>query len=146
MSDIVWAINPQKDHLHDLAQRMRRHASEVFPASEIQFSFHAQDESKDLTLGADLRRQVFLIFKESVNNIVRHSGCDRAEVNLSVEGPRLVLEVTDNGRGFDASNGSGGNGLQSMRRRAASLGGEFHLTSRNGTTITLRVPYGSPRL
>ncbi len=145
MSDIVWAINPQKDHLRDLAQRMRRHASEVFPASDIQFTFQAEDAGKDISLGADLRRQVFLIFKESVNNIIRHSGCDRAGIHLSVEGPRLVLEVTDNGHGFDVGNGRGGNGLVSMRRRAASLGAEFHLTSRNGTTITIRVPHGSPR-
>lgn len=146
MSDIVWAINPQKDHLHDLAQRMRRHASEVFPASGIQFTFHAAEASRDLSLGADLRRQIFLIFKESVNNIVRHSRCERAEIDLRVEGSTIVLSVKDNGIGFDDSNGIGGNGLASMRRRTASLGGEFHLSSRHGTTLTVRLPHGGNRL
>ena len=82
MSDIVWAIDPRKDHLSDLTQRMRRFSSDVFTARQIAFEFHAPDAARDIELGADVRRQVFLIFKESVNNIVRHSNCTRAAVDV----------------------------------------------------------------
>lgn len=143
MSDIVWAINPQRDHLRDLARRMRRFASETFPARDIEFSFHSPGLEHDVKLGADVRRQVFLIFKESVNNIVRHSGCTRAEVAVRVEGPWLVLKIGDNGKGIHDTGLSEGNGLVSMQERAQSLGGElkFSAGEGGGTTITLKVPH-----
>ncbi len=76
MSDIVWAINPQQDQLSDLVRRMRRVASEALPARDIEFTFNAPATELDLKLGADIRRQVFLMFKETINNLVRHSKCD----------------------------------------------------------------------
>ena len=141
MSDIVWAINPQRDHLRDLVRRMRRFASETFPARDIDFSFHSPSGEHDVKLGADVRRHVFLIFKESVNNIVRHSGCTSVEVEVKVEGPWLVLKIADNGKGLEGGRPSEGNGLLSMRKRAHSLGGELDVTSGqgSGTTIALRV-------
>jgi signal transduction histidine kinase len=75
MSDIVWAINPQKDQLRDLTQRMRRFASDSFTARNIRFQLRLPNEDEDIRIYASLRREVFLIFKESVNNMVRHSGC-----------------------------------------------------------------------
>src|SRR5262249_38491712 len=75
MSDIVWAINPRKDHLRDLTQRMRRFCSDTLTAHQIRFNFVAPSTEPDLKLGADLRREVFLIFKESVNNLARHAAC-----------------------------------------------------------------------
>ncbi len=142
MSDIVWAINPQRDHLRDLMRRMRRFASDTFPAGGIDFSFQGPDAEPDLKLGADVRRQVFLIFKESVNNIVRHSGCTRAEIELRVEGPWLILKLADNGKGIQGPRPSEGNGLVSMRKRAQSLGGELAVnTDAGGTTIALKIPH-----
>src|SRR5207247_11316470 len=69
MSDIVWAINPKKDHLSDLVQRMRRFASDLFTARQIEFSFNAPGDEQALKVGADLRRQVLLICTEAVKNI-----------------------------------------------------------------------------
>jgi signal transduction histidine kinase/ligand-binding sensor domain-containing protein len=148
MSDIVWAINPQHDYLYDLSRRMRRFASELLPASNIEFSFNSPGENEGLELGADLRRQVFLIFKESVNNLARHSGCQRAEIALRIDGAWLVLRVSDDGKGLAASTADHGNGLLSMRRRAESLGGGLDIVSENGKgmTLTLKVPYRIQRL
>jgi len=82
MSDIVWAIDPHKDHLSDLTQRMRRFASDVLTARNIDFEFEAPDAQRNLNLGADVRRQVFLVFKESINNIVRHSACSHVHIEF----------------------------------------------------------------
>ena len=84
MSDIVWTINPQKDHLSDLTRRMLSFASELFTARDIAFDFRAPGAEHDMRLGAGVRREVFLIFKESVNNLVRHSGCTRADVEFRI--------------------------------------------------------------
>jgi ligand-binding sensor domain-containing protein/two-component sensor histidine kinase len=144
MSDIVWAVNPQRDHLADLTHRMRRLASDVFTAKEIDFAFKAPDDQHDMKMGADVRREVFLIFKESLNNTVRHSACSRAEIHLRVTGDLLELAISDDGIGFDADKVRDGNGLSSMRQRAQRLGGSVEIRSSQGrgSTIMLKVPVG----
>ena len=148
MSDIVWAINPQQDHLSDLVRRMRRVASENLPAGGIEFAFNASTAGHDLKLGADIRRQVFLMFKEAVNNVVRHSNCTRAEIDLNLDGRWLALVVADNGEGFDPGEVNEGNGLVSLRRRARALGGEAMITSNQdkGTTVTIKLPHTNREL
>jgi ligand-binding sensor domain-containing protein/two-component sensor histidine kinase len=142
MNDIVWAINPGRDYLSDVTQRMRRFASDVFTAREIQFSFSAPDPQLKLRLGADVRREVFLIFKESVNNAIRHSECTRADIEFLVRDGWLELSVRDNGKGFDVYHRSEGNGLSSMKQRAAKLCGALEIRSSGGrgTTVILRAP------
>ena len=142
MSDIVWSINPQRDRLRDLLQRMRRFATDGFTARNIEFQFHAPEAELEGKLDPDMRRQVFLIFKESVNNILRHADCTQVEIHFAVEKAGLMLSVRDDGKGFDATQPPAGNGLASMRQRAASLNGSLEITvdGARGTRVTLRVP------
>lgn len=146
MSDIVWAINPQRDQLSDLTQRMRRFASETLTALDIRLRFRAPEQ--DLSLDADVRRQVFLLFKEYVNNIVRHAKATEVEIDFALTDHHLTLRVWDNGRGFAETapqpGQNGGNGLLSMRRRATELGGRLEVISGNGdgTTVNLEAPLG----
>ena len=147
MSDIVWAVNPQRDHLSDLTHRMRRFAEDLLDAKDIDFTIRSSLEDKDVPLGADLRREVYLIFKECINNLVKHSDCTQAAIAFSINGPWLVVSVKDNGKGFEPtsngnSSGMGGHGLASMRRRADALGGSLKIDSGHGrgTSVTLKVP------
>jgi signal transduction histidine kinase len=143
MSDIVWSINPQKDHLSDLIQRMRRFASDTLATRDIAFRFSAPDDGIDIRLGADVRREVFLIFKESINNLVRHSCCTEAEIDFRLAGDWLSLIVEDNGRGFDGSNDGQGHGIASMRERAKTIGGQLELvTGTGGTMVKLHLQVG----
>jgi len=149
MSDIVWAIDPHKDRLTDLTQRMRRFASDVLTSRNIDFDFHETDAHRNLNLGADVRRQVFLVCKESINNIVRHSSCSQVYIEFRVDRDWLTLMVKDNGRGFDTAHESEGHGLLSMEQRAKETGGALQITSRpgEGTVITLTMPIsGRPKL
>jgi signal transduction histidine kinase/streptogramin lyase len=141
MSDIVWAINPNRESVLDLTRRMRQHADELFTLRGIDLRFEAPAASGSLKLGLDVRRDLLLIFKEAVNNAARHSGCSAVEIGLGVRHSRLVLSVTDDGTGFDASAEREGQGLTSMRRRAERIGASFEITSGDsGTTLTLGVP------
>ena len=150
MSDVVWAINPQKDFLQDLVQRMRRFASDVFTTRGIKFEFSVPEIEGNLSLGANIRREVFAIFKESVNNAVKYSECTSARAEFRIEENNLILKISDNGNGFDTKTvlsddfkpEMGGNGLVNMRRRAKELGGECEISSEigKGTTIKLIVP------
>jgi signal transduction histidine kinase/ligand-binding sensor domain-containing protein len=144
MRDIVWAINPKRDRLLDLTRRMRTFASDIFTSRHIEFRFRAPDRDRELKLNPEVRRDVFLIFKEAVNNIVRHAECAQATIELRIEGRWLVLRVSDNGKGIDATVADEGQGLSSMRRRAESFGGTLEIISAqpSGTTLILKVPIG----
>ncbi len=149
MSDIIWAVDPHKDHLTDLTQRMRRFASDVLTARHIDFEFQAPDSRHNLNLSADVRRQVFLVFKESINNIVRHSACSHVHIEFRVDRDRLVLMIRDNGRGFDLDQESDGHGLMSMARRAKEMGGAMEINSQPGAgaCVALEMPIsGRPKV
>lgn len=142
MGDIVWAVNPQRDNLVDLAHRMRRFANDSLTARNIEFYLDAPGADQNVKLNAEVRREVFLIFKEAINNVARHSGCQRADAQLRIARGAIVLKLSDDGCGFQKGNGSSGHGLESMKRRAEKLGGELAVTSATGegTTLELKVP------
>jgi len=147
MSDIVWAIDPKADTLLDLTRKMRQHADEVFTLRDIELDFRAPSVKESLRLGVDVRRDLLLIFKEAVNNAARHSRCTRVAIKLDVHASRLLLEVADNGTGFDDAVESEGHGLRSMKRRARALEGtlEFVVQPELGTTIKVSIPVARTR-
>jgi signal transduction histidine kinase/ligand-binding sensor domain-containing protein len=142
MSDIVWAINPNRESLADLVRRMRHHAEELFTLRGIDLDFGARGAQDTLRLGMDLRRDFLLVFKEAVNNVARHAHCTQVSIDLSCTGSTLTLSVADNGVGFDLSQESAGHGLASLHRRAARMKGTLDVQTApsKGTTVTLRVP------
>lgn len=142
MADIVWAINPRHDHLIDLTQRMRQFAADLLTARNIEFHFAASGPEFDKPIETDIRREVFLIFKEAVNNAVRHSNCSSIEIAFAVNDSRLMLKVDDNGSGFDACAAGGGHGLASIKRRAQGIGGTLEILSQpgRGATVSLQGP------
>ncbi len=144
MSDVVWAINPERDSLRDLMQRMRRFASDALEAQNIEFRLDGPADDLDVRLDGHERREVFLIFKEATNNLLRYANCTRADVSLRIEGPVLVLTIADNGVGVDPLAVGNGLGLQSMRQRAERLGGDlgFSTAPGRGTRVWLVVPLG----
>ncbi len=123
---------------------MRRFSQDTLGGANIQLTFTAPDESRDRRLGANVRREVLLILKESVTNIARHSGATEATIELFVDWRSLRLKIADNGRGFAPDESYDGNGLESMRKRVRALGGELHIRSApcHGTTVTLTVGRG----
>ena len=141
MGDIVWAINPKKDSLLDVTRRMRQHAEEIFEQREIELEFHAPPLERDMKLDADVRRNIYLIFKEALNNIVRHANARTVKIDLALVDHELILEIRDDGDGFDAYQESGGNGLHNMQKRAHDCGGRLSIKSVHGegTDLTLRL-------
>jgi signal transduction histidine kinase/ligand-binding sensor domain-containing protein len=141
MGDIVWAIDPHRDTATHLTQRMRRLASDVLEARGIEVRFDTADASHP-RLGADVRREVLLIFKEALHNVTRHANAANVAIALTITNRRLHLVVEDNGRGFDATSVPDGQGLRSMARRAERLGGRLEVASSAGTgaRVALTVP------
>ena len=93
-------------------------------------------------VGPDRRRHLLLGFKEALTNVTRHAAAKRATIHIALAGRRLTLEVRDDGRGFDLSHASSGQGLQNFQRRASELGGSATVRSAPdaGTVVRLDVP------
>src|SRR6185369_7851361 len=114
------------------------------------FEFIVPEIEGSLGLGANIRREVFAIFKESVNNAVKYSEGTTARAEFRIEDNKLFLQISDNGKGFDTKKildeefkpEMGGNGLVNMRRRAEELGGLCEIISEigGGTIVNLIVP------
>jgi two-component sensor histidine kinase len=144
IGDIIWTVNPQRDSVRELVQRVRYFATEICTSSDIQLKFEVNGTHLDREANSEIRRDVFLIAKEAIHNAVRHAGCSRIDVRFCVEADRLEMEVADNGRGLAADRAEG-NGLASMRQRARALRGsiEFQAGEERGTSVRLSMPLDS---
>jgi len=122
MADIVWAVSPRHDRFDALAHRMRGFAEDALPDGEL--TFDTAGLPGDLSVPIEYRRPVFLVFKEAVNNVARHSQAHHLTVRLAVTDGILRMTVEDDGIGFDPAVLADGEGLTSIRRRMKNLGGK----------------------
>ncbi|HYV91621.1 MAG TPA: two-component regulator propeller domain-containing protein [Chitinophagales bacterium] len=142
MSDIVWAINPKNDRFENILQRMRTFASGILEARNIDLRFEAPSSLYELKLPMENRKNLYLIFKEAVNNVAKYSGCKNCTIRLRQEGKMLNMEIADDGHGFDMNDYPAGNGLLNMKKRGEEMNGKFRIQSAigKGTTINLSFP------
>lgn len=137
MSDIVWAIDPKRDSAEDLLFKMREYAEDLCSAKGIQLDFISSKGFEKANLKMERRRDIYLIFKESMNNLARHSGCSAAIVEIEDGGGLITLRISDNGTGFDPETASSGNGSLNIRQRAQRSGGRVAVESSPGTGTTV---------
>ncbi|NTS41392.1 hypothetical protein HRG84_10795 [Flavisolibacter sp. BT320] len=142
MSDIVWAINPQNDTAEKMLYKMKEFAAEILDPLGIQYHFHENGDVGNLKLDPQKRRDLFLIFKESVNNAAKYSHCKNIAIHLSIAGNTIQLDVTDDGQGFDQQTVKKGNGLRNLQERSTAVGGTLQCISHTGagTSVKLDLP------
>jgi len=142
MDDIVWSIKPSNDSMTKIVARMREFATNVLEAKEIELDFQVDEAVYDVSLNMEARRDFYLVFKEAVNNAAKYSGANSVTLVLRVEQKYLVMQVRDDGRGFDPEVADGGNGLGNMQKRADAMHAQLHITSSigAGATVEMRIP------
>jgi signal transduction histidine kinase len=153
MDEIVWAVNPQHDTLDSLATYLGRFAQDFLNAVHIRCRLDVPMQLPAWLLTAEIRHNLFLAFKEALNNAVRHADATEVRISLTIEPAGFALSVEDQGRGFSVdSEGTGisrdparlasGNGLANMHQRLAEIGGRCDIQSKRGkgTTVTFFVP------
>ena len=142
MTDIVWSISPGNDSLERVVMKMKEFAAEILEPKNITYKFTGEDSLKDTTLSVDKRKNLFLIFKEAVNNAAKYSGATDLEIKFVRQGNTLSLSVSDNGNGFEPETVKAGNGLKNMKERAHALSARFDFatTLRKGTRVALELP------
>jgi signal transduction histidine kinase len=139
MDDIVWAINPQNDTMEQLVMRMKEFAAELLEPLNISYRFEEEGDWMGVRLDVRRRRDLYLLFKEAVNNAAKYSQCANLAIRLRQEGDSLQMEIDDDGKGFAEAEVSRGNGLNNMRERAAAMAGRIAINSAlgRGTKIVL---------
>ncbi|MFA7287893.1 MAG: two-component regulator propeller domain-containing protein [Melioribacteraceae bacterium] len=139
MSEIVWMINPSRDSLSDLILRLKDSYSDFLSGLAISFRVIYPESIGGLKLGVDFKQNIYLIFKEGINNAIKHSNCSKIILEVKQINNILEIELVDNGRGMDIENIKSGNGLGNMKKRAKDLDGKivFESFPGNGTKITL---------
>jgi len=144
MSEMVWTISPHHDTIENLTDRLHVYAAGILTAKHILFHVQCDEDLKNKKLPMILRKNIFLIFKESINNAAKYS--DASEVNLIIlkKGNRFIAEITDNGKGFITAvqsdkNEINGNGLINMRQRASEIESQLEISSapNKGTSVRL---------
>ncbi|MEY4594726.1 MAG: hypothetical protein RIQ47_1136 [Bacteroidota bacterium] len=144
MNEIIWALNPSNDSLPHLASYLRKLSYEFSDNSGITIDFQTKGEFPEIMLSAALRRNIYLIFKESTRNIIQHASATRVMVNFQcdVDHRLLLMSIKDNGTGFNTmAKAEYGNGLQNMRKRAEEINATliFNELIDGGTEIDLIV-------
>ncbi len=144
MNDIVWAINPANDPLEITILKMKEFAATILEPAGIDFKFLEEGKLNELKLSVDERKNLYLVFKEALNNIAKYSGASFIVIELQKTAHRFSMKITDNGNGFDGSKQYTGNGLKNMRSRAAEMKAVFEVISQPGTgaivSVVLPIP------
>jgi two-component system, NarL family, sensor histidine kinase UhpB len=143
MAHIVWSIHPDNDSLEKVVYRMTDFAAEILEPLGIRFILQQNYTRPDIKINPLVRKNVYMIFKEGINNCAKYSGAGEVTCTVDIRKNMLEFRISDNGSGFDADLAADtGNGLKNMQSRAAQMHGTLILTTApgQGTTILLRVP------
>lgn len=137
MSDIVWVVNPSRDSLYDLIVRLKDMYGELLADLGIVLKTSNLDELVSVKLPMDYRQNLYLILKESINNSIKHGKCKNIDLKINAAKSNLILQLSDDGIGFDKNSKTLGNGLINIKERGQKIGGKVNITSNvsNGTTI-----------
>ncbi len=136
LGDIVWSIDPHHDSLAGLTERVRAHAERMLKWSKVEHSIDCAHEGADRTLDPAVKRDIYLIFREALNNAIKYAKAGHIRVMFRTSAARAGFEVEDDGVGMDTNSGSG-YGLGNMHARAHRIGGTLHVQSSAGSGTLL---------
>ena len=142
MSDIVWSVSPQHDTLESLSLRIRLHTGDICKAAGIKHDVDIDTGDGRTAVSEDIRRNIFLVFKEAISNAAQHSGATLVRVTAKMVSGAYELTVGDNGRGLPpqpVGPTKRGHGLRNMEHRAKEIGADFSIVSSEGQGTTIRL-------
>lgn len=138
INEIIWSLNNKADSLGGMIAYIRQHAFNFLEHTAIQLSFNTPNHAEHIEINPTIRRQVFLLCKECLHNILKHSHATKVTIDISLH-KELELSISDNGTGIPR-NAPKGNGLQNMKMRAEKLNGSMAIHSGKGTAIVFLIP------
>lgn len=133
MSDIIWSINPINDNMQQMIHRMREFAINTLEAKGVNCVFTTDKKIDDLRLSMEIRHDLYLVFKELINNAAKYSQAQNCNIDLQYNDGQLQLTVSDDGKGFDHTQPHKGNGLMNIKKRCENMQAEHRLQTAEGT-------------
>lgn len=144
LNDIVWLVNPGQDNLQQLMQRLEDYAVQMAAVKGIRVKSNFNGHYAENILSTETRRNIFLLFKEAINNAVKYSNATLLELNVKEDKDVIEISLRDNGDGFDSDIIKRGNGLDNMEQRAKKMQTDCIIESVIGKgtsiTVTLKIP------
>lgn len=142
MSDIVWSINPAHDSLHDMMIRLKQFMAEVLESQDIEVHFAAPADIKTLKIDLRHRKELYLAFKEIINNAAKYSSCSHFYFEIQKQKGEIIILIRDDGKGMDKENIRYGNGLKNIESRITQIGGQISRDSAPGAGMKyeIRIP------
>jgi len=142
MSDIIWSMKPEGNGTNGLTPRIKNFAQELLSGKGIEVNFQIDETTMATVTNPMVRKNLILIIKEALNNAAKYSEAKKASVLLEKRDEMVMLEISDDGKGFDMGLENKGNGLENMATRCRQMGGIFALQANpgKGTTITCSIP------
>jgi signal transduction histidine kinase/ligand-binding sensor domain-containing protein len=146
LDEIVWAVNPRNDTLAHLVDYAGQYATGYLRSAGIRCLLDVPEEMPPSEVASDVRHNLFLVIKEALQNIVKHSRATEVWLRVSAGENTLRVIIEDNGRGFEKNGGDPwADGLRNMRERVTEIGGECQIESRVGTGTVIRIELLWPR-
>ena len=140
MNEIVWALNINNDNLQSLLSYIRQYAAKTLDDVKIDCSISMPENVPGITLSGNERRNIFLIVKECINNILKHSRATKAGLEISLT-ETLCINIKDNGIGFSCiQNAVHHFGIDNLNQRAKELNGRIEWVQNNGTHVKIQIP------
>ncbi len=145
LDEIVWAVNPSNDTVEGLVNYACKYAQEYLALAGLRYRAEVPAQLPAIPIPPEVRHNVFLAFKEAVNNVVKHAQASEVWIRLRLQSDYFALSIEDNGRGLgtlDSQAAQTRNGLRNMRKRMEDIGGQFEAgtASGRGTLVRLTVP------
>lgn len=142
--DLIWSMDPGRDTLHDVLDRLAAFAASLFDRTNTAFRIEGRTEAmRTVKLDMEQRRAITLILKEAMNNCAKYAAAAHCTLQVAHTAGSLSLTLKDDGKGFDTTQAKPDSyGMRTMPERAASIGAELHIGSEpdRGTKIRLTVP------
>ncbi|MEJ2543464.1 MAG: two-component regulator propeller domain-containing protein [Calditrichaceae bacterium] len=138
--DFIWHLDPKKDTLADLVIRLKSFGEELFEGTDITFRFvNLIKDAEQIHLSMEWRQHILRIFKEGMHNSLKYSKCSDVKLIIKKDDNKIILELSDDGIGFDPSEIRESNGLINMRNRAQAIQARIDILSSpgEGTQIIL---------
>ena len=143
LDDLIWSINPRNDSFEKLVSRMHSYALPVLQAKNIVCNFYFDEALLKEKLSVQVKQNLYLLFKELINNVVKHSGAKNCSIDFACHKNLIVLSVKDDGIGYDTLKQEEiRNGIVNMKERAEKMRGYLNIesTPQNGTHVTAYIP------
>ncbi len=138
MNAIIWSMSSSNDSLGNMVAYVRSYSLEYFENTGINCKITIPENLPNIVIGGEVRRNVFLVVKEALNNVLKHSKATEVAITLELVPGGLKLLIHDNGVGIDLEKlRQFGNGLKNMKKRMEDIDAEFFIENNNGTLVTL---------